>query len=127
MKKLFSIRLALSACAGVLAFGCSKDSAAPPKAVSAEQAPATLQETFKETAPAPVKELATDAGAAFTAQDYPRAVVALDTLSLRSDISRQQREAAVAALMAANKALEERAGAGDKAAQAFLARRRATK
>ncbi|MSU60995.1 MAG: hypothetical protein EXS31_01145 [Pedosphaera sp.] len=114
---------------------CSKEEA-PPKPVAIEQAPATLDEVFKEPAVASatkprqdsqVKELVADARAALTGRDYSKALFSLQSLSGRSDLTDSQRDFVTRAMSSVHNALEEQAGRGDKAAQDALDLRRATK
>src|SRR5437773_8727181 len=79
--------------------GCNKEIAPAPKPLAVEQAPASLEEVFKEAAPAAsrapqdpqVKALVNDATAALRAQDYNKALFALQSLSGRSDLTDAQR------------------------------------
>lgn len=109
----------------LLAGGCSKQPA-PPKPLAVEQAPTSLEEAFKN-AKAEAKALASDATAALQAKDYAKALMALESLSSRSDLTSAQRDMASRSMLAVNKALSEQASTGDQKAQQVLQIRRMTK
>ncbi len=109
----------------VLSVGCGKDST-PPKALAIEQTPASLDEVFK-TASLEARKLVSEAVAALGSKDYTRALFALQSLSIRSDLTPQQRDIASRSMLAANKALAEQAESGDQKAQQALQFQRATK
>lgn len=113
--------------------GCQKDPE-PPKPVAVDKAPEVLQEAFKETPEtkknpesAAIRQMVNDATAALQAQNYPQAMVILETLSARSDLTREQRDFVTRSMMAAHKALSEAAASGNAAAAQALQIRRATK
>ena len=116
----------------LLAAGCNKPTQ-PPAPIAVEQAPASLEETFKEgTSQAAkqdpeVKQLVSDASGAIQARNYPKALFALQSLSGRSDLTYQQRDFVTRSMLAVHKALEEQANSGDAAAQQALEFRRRTK
>ncbi len=136
MKIRFIRSLNLACTLALLSFSaCSKEEA-PPKPVAIEEAPANLDEVFKEPATASaaqprqdsrVKELVSDARAALSGKDYSKAMFALQSLSTRSDLTDSQRDFVTRAMFSVHQALEEQAGRGDKAAQDALDLRRATK
>ena len=112
---------------------CDKP-AEPPKAVAIEKAPEGLKEAFKETPKqtrspenAAVKQQVNEASAALQTQDYSRALVLLESLSGRSDLTRDQREFVTSSMMAAHKALSTAASSGNADAAKALEFRRATK
>lgn len=109
--------------------GCNKP-AEPPKPVAVEEAPAGLQEAFKETKGPrneAVDRLVEDATAALQAQDYSRALILLESLSRRADLTGPQREFVTRSMLAAHKALAANAAAGNPAAAKALEQYRATK
>jgi hypothetical protein len=116
----------------LLAAGCTKESAPPPP-LAVEQAPASLEEAFKQPAATEakqdpqVRELVNEAKGAVQSQDYTRALFALQSLSTRSDLDGTQRDFVTRAMLAVHQALEARAGAGDAKAREALEIRRATK
>ena len=115
--------------------GCSKEIASAPKPLAVEQAPASLEEAFKEAAPtksrasqdAQVKALVNDATAALRGQDYAKALFALQSLSGRSDLTDAQRQFVTRAMLSVHQILEERANTGDQNAQDALELRSRTK
>lgn len=124
-----------SSLVGILICGCSKE-APPPKPLAVEEAPASLEEVFKElpkqastqaAQDSQVKQLVSDARAALSAKDYAKAIFALQALSGRSDLTDAQRDFATRAMLSVHQALEQAASAGDLRAQQALELRRATK
>ena len=126
MKSFFARNTILfSTFAILLSSGCSKK-VEPPKPLAVEQAPTSLDEAFKN-AKAEAKALAVEATAALQAKDYAKALLALQSLSGRSDLTAVQRDLASRAMLAVNKALSEQASTGDQKAQQVLQIRRMTK
>ena len=120
----------------IWASGCGDKEAPPAKPIAIEQAPASLDEVFKEPAKASptqrgqdsqVRELVADARASLTSRDYSKALFALQSLSTRSDLTDSQRDFVTRAMFSVHQALEEQAGRGDQKAQEALDLRRATK
>ena len=120
---------------GILVSGCSKE-APPPKPLAVEEAPASLEQVFKEpaksaaAAPAPdsqVRQLVNEAREALSSKDYAKALFALQTLSGRSDLTDSQRDFVTRAMLSTHQVLEQAAGGGDRSAQQALEMRRATK
>lgn len=120
---------------GILLCGCSKE-VPPPKPLAVEEAPASLEEVFKEpaaTAPtqprqdSQVRQLVSDARAALTSKDYARALFALENLSVRSDLTDAQRDFVTRAMLSVHQVLEQAANSGDQRARQALELRRATK
>lgn len=109
----------------LLVCGCSQE-AAPPKAIAVEQAPASLGEIFKGARPE-VKTLVDDAVGALRTKDYTKALLALQSLSARSDLTPPQRDMASRSMLAVNQALAEQASSGDQKAQQVLQFQRTTK
>jgi hypothetical protein len=115
-----------SLCAAlILVGGCSKE-ATPPKPLAIDQAPASLQETFKG-AGSESKKLVDDAVAALGAKDFAKALFALQSLSGRSDLTAPQRDVASRSMLAVNQALSEQASTGDQSAQQALQFQRSNK
>lgn len=117
-------------CMALALVGCSKD-AAPPPPIAVEQAPAKLEEAFKENkgkqVDPEVKRLMDESVAALNSKDYAKALFTLQSLLARSDLTPPQRDLASRSMLAVNKALDEQASNGDKKAQEVLQFRRATK
>lgn len=117
----------------VLACGCSKQPA-PPAPVSAEEAPQTLQQVFKpeatpgkKTQDPEVRRLVNEAAEYLQARDYGRAIFSLQALSMRSDLTAEQRDYATRAMATAQQQLEQAAAAGNAQAREALDYRRRTK
>lgn len=126
MKLPLSSRASLASLLAILLYaGCTKE-AAPPKPITVEQAPTSLEEVFKGASPE-AKKLVDDVVGALTAKNYAKALFSLQSLSSRSDLNPQQRDLASRSMLAVNKALDEQASSGDQNAQQALQIRRATK
>ncbi len=101
----------------LMAVGCGEKKAAEPLAV--EQVPNAVENAFKE-APPEVKNSANEVIAAVQGKDEPKALVDLQNLSARSDLTPEQREAANRSIISLNQKLSEAAAQGDqRAAQAL--------
>ncbi len=118
----FCLALAVSIIWG----GCGAKPTPPPKPLAIEEAPKSLADTFKK-ASAQAKQLADDATGALGAKDYAKALLALQSLQGRSDLTPEQRDMATRAMLAVSKALEEQAGSGNQEAQKVLDFRRSSK
>lgn len=105
--------------------GCSKTPEAP-AAVSVEQATPAMQEAFKSAQPE-VQTLAQDVVNSAQGQDDARAFVAANELSSKPELTPEQRQAAIQALMAINERLRQAAANGNTAAEKLLETYRATK
>ena len=112
--------------AALLGAGCSKSSQSSVSAVPVEQAPAAIETAFRD-APTEVKQQATEAVTALQSQNDSAAFVQLQNLSGRSDLTAEQRKAAVASWMAVNARLQQSAANGNNAAQELLEKYKATK
>ena len=119
----------------LLSCGCTKE-APPPKPLAIEEAPASLEEAFKAPAKgvtsqanqdSEVRALVNDARAALSAKDYAKALFALQSLSVRSDLTDAQRDFATRAMLSVHQALAQAASSGDQKAQQALDVRRATR
>lgn len=104
---------------------CSQQDAAP-KPVAIESAPTSFAEAFKNAKPE-AKQLATEATAALESKDYARALLALQSLAGRSDLTDSQRDMASRSMLSVNQALTEQAASGNQQAQQVLQLRRTTK
>jgi len=112
--------------------GCSDKPAEPPTPVAVEAAPTALKEAFKETdkkaaGTEAIKQMVDDATMALQSKNYSKAIMILEALSGRSDLTGEQRYFATRSMMAAHKALSEQAASGNMDAAKALEMRRATK
>jgi hypothetical protein len=120
---------------GILICGCSKE-APPPKPLAVEEAPASLEEVFKESPKSAspqvtqnplVRQLVDEARSALSSKDYAKALFALQSLSGRSDLTDAQRDFVTRAMFSVQQALEQAASTGDQRAQQALDLKRALK
>lgn len=98
----------------VIVTGC--DRAKPPEPVSLADVPRLLQEGFKD-AKGPVKEAVTAVGKALEAQDWPKASLAIQSLSSQAGLQPAQQELAARCTMAINAQMAEAAAAGNEQAE----------
>jgi hypothetical protein len=104
----------------LLAAACNRN-APPPAPVSIEQVPATVASAFKD-APADAKSIAQEVATEVQAKDDGKALMQLQTLFQRPDLTPEQREAASRSMISLNLRLREAAAQGDtKAAEALQA------
>jgi hypothetical protein len=121
-------RLALTLILTVLAAaaaGCGSSSA-PPAALSTQEVAPALESAFKD-ASAEAKSAATEAAAAVQQNDNPKALLEIQRLSARQDLTAEQREAAARSMLAIMEQLRQAAARGDGAAAAMLEVQRAHK
>jgi hypothetical protein len=118
--------LSIALVGALLAVGCSKSGKAANTVATPEQALATVEKAFKD-APADVKQQASEAVSALQSQNDVAAFVQFDTLSKRSELTAEQRQAAFASWMAANVRLQQAAANGNKTARELLDTYRASK
>jgi len=109
----------------VLVVGCSK-SGKTATVATPQQELVTVEKAFKD-APADVKQQASEAVSALQSQNDVAAFVQFDTLSKRSELTAEQRQAAFASWMAANQRLQQAAANGNKTARELLDTYRASK
>src|ERR1041385_8098549 len=96
---------------------CSKDKA--PEPVAVEQVPATVESAFKD-APAEVKSSADEIAAAVQGKDNAKALIDLQALFARPDLTPEQREAASQSMRSLHQQLRSSAAQGDaRAAEAL--------
>ncbi len=123
------VRLIAGALAGNLllaAVGCSKVSTTPPKPLSAEQVAPTLQTAFKEATP-DAKSASDEIVSALQVKEEPKAFVGLHALIEKPDLTPEQRQAAVRAMLALTLQMQEAAANGNQMADDLLKKYRATK
>lgn len=104
--------------------GCDQNSKAPPS-LPVNQIPQALESAFKETN-SESGEVAMEVISAMRS-DEPVALESLQELSIRPDLSEEQRSAASRAMSAYLQKMRESAEKGDKKAEDALQRYRATK
>ena len=110
---------------GLLALvGCNKTAQAPPP-IPIQEVPQTLENAFKNSS-AETSQAANQAVSAVRAEE-PTALVDLQELSERSDLTQEQRIIAARAMAAYLQKLRETADKGDKKAEEVLEHYRATK
>jgi hypothetical protein len=96
---------------------CSKNKA--PEPVAVDQVPATVESAFKD-APAEVKSSADEIAAAVQGKDNAKALIDLQTLFARPDLTPEQREAASQSMRSLHQQLRSAAAQGDaRAAEAL--------
>jgi len=127
LEELVPSPLVIAAFCFVIASGCGPKVTAPPPELVVEDAPNRLQEAAQAASNAEAQALLNEAVAAFQAQDYPRALFILQSLSARPDLTPDQQRLVASSLLAVNKALAEQANAGNAQAQEAVRRYRATK
>ncbi len=98
----------------------------PPEAVSVDRAASQAKSVFAG-AKGEVKDGAGEVTAALDRADYGGALKNIESLSMRPDLDREQREALAAAQISAMVKLQEKAAAGDKEASEVLENHRARK
>jgi hypothetical protein len=110
----------------LLATGCSKGGKNASATVTPEQVPRTVEQAFQD-APTDVKQQAAQAVSSLQSQNDVAAFVQFDSLSKRSELTAEQRQAAFASWMAANERLQQAAANGNKTARDLLDTYRASK
>jgi hypothetical protein len=124
IKKIIAA-FALPTVAVVVAGGCGKSSA-PPSALPIEQVPATMQKAF-EGADAATKTAANEITTAVQNNDDVKAMLELQNLTGRSELTSEQREVAGRSIITVMERLQQAAAKGDKNAADALEMHRATK
>ncbi|HAV61001.1 MAG TPA: hypothetical protein DCY13_01380 [Verrucomicrobiales bacterium] len=127
---LFSNRVVLGFALGaglLMLCGCGEDTASrAPEPLAVEQAPTTLEQAFA-SAGGDLKLMADEAIQFLRNGDYPRALVALQKLTSRTDLDGHQRGLASQALLTANQKVAEAAEKGNAEAEKLLRYRSANK
>jgi len=118
--------LALLAALGTALSGCSRDSNPAPAVASPEEAVPSIQASF-ETAPEEVRQEVDSAVSAIESQDDTAAYLRLESLSKRSELTPEQRQAMMDAWMAINRRLAVAASNGNPAAEELLKHYRSSK
>jgi len=108
-----------------LAGGCG-DSSKPPTAISLDQIPAEFGKAFA-AAKGQTKELSDLVVTAVQSKEFSNAVMALEALSQRPDLSKIQSQTVAGASITVNAALLEAEAKGDAQATKTLNQRRMTK
>jgi hypothetical protein len=109
-------RLLPSFLAAVLLTACSKHTAA---SLAPDKIPDAINQAFRQST-GDAKEAASQAVSACQNQNPAAAFTSLETLSLRGDLTPEQRSVASRAMVATMPKLQAAAAAGDSAAQATL-------
>jgi hypothetical protein len=97
-----------------------------PEALSLSEAPNTLEEAFAN-APADARAEAQQAAAALNSGDYGRALMILQQLTARPELTGPQRELATRSLLTAQQETAKAAEAGDQDLQRLMRYRSANK
>jgi len=97
-----------------------------PEALSLTEAPTTLEQAFAN-APADAKAEAQQAAAALNSGDYGRALMILQQLTARAELTGPQRELATRSMLTAQQETAKAAEAGDKDLQRLMRYRSANK
>ncbi len=129
MKYPFCFAITLTLTAGALLLtGCGGEetSSVAPAALAVEAAPRTLQEAFA-SASGELKEHADEAVRLLQNEDYPMALVVLQTLTARTDLTASQRGLTSQALLTANQKVAEAAKNGNAEAEKLQRYREFTK
>jgi len=108
----------------LLICACSKPPNTAP--LSVEQVPTTVESAFKEASPE-AKNSAHDVAAAIESKDNAKALVNLQALFARPDLTPEQREIASRSMISLNAQLRAAAAQGDKRAEEALEAYRASK
>jgi hypothetical protein len=109
----------------LIASGCKKPDGPPPP-VSLEQLPSALEKAFAKSKPEasePLNGLQT----ALRDKDYPKALMAMQTVAALPGLNKEQANVAAAGLVSINNALQEAQSQGDQNAAQTLQTYRATK
>lgn len=115
------------ALAALFAAGCGRGGESQiPEALSLTEAPTTLEEAFAGAA-ADAKAEARAAAAALSSGDYGRALMILQQLTARPELTGPQRELATRSLLTAQQETAKAAEAGDQDLQRLMRYRSATK
>jgi hypothetical protein len=110
----------------VVGAGCGHNQTAPPKSLVSEQVAPTIETAFKKARPE-IREAANNAVAAIQNQDEPRAFIQLQALSIRPDLTPEQRTATARSMMTVLGRLQMAAANGNKVAEEMLKQYRASK
>lgn len=111
----------------VLVSGCGEEKGTPPpEPLAVEEAPSTLEEAFANST-GELKTMADEAVRFLRVADYPRALVSLQKLSARTDLTSSQRGLTAKALMTADQKVSESAQSGNKEAEKLQQYREFTK
>lgn len=97
-----------------------------PEALSLTEAPTTLEQAFAN-APADAKAEAQQAAASLNSGDYGRALMILQQLTARAELTGPQRELATRSMLTAQQEVAKAAEAGDKDLQRLMRYRSANK
>jgi hypothetical protein len=115
------------ALAAFFTVGCGGgDESQIPEALSLTEAPTTLEQAFANAA-ADAKAEAQAAAAALSAGDYGRALMILQQLTARPELTGPQRELATRSMLTAQEETAKAAEAGDQDLQRLMRYRSATK
>jgi len=123
--RLVAALLTLLTVALPLLAGCKKDAIAPAP-IAVEQVPATLQQTFQQ-APPEIRQSAAEVVTALKNSDDSKALLELNTLMSKPELTPAQRQAAASSMLGVHARLRAAADKGDKLAEEALEHYRATK
>ena len=121
IRALFGIGFVVLLCLGLVACGSKA-----PEAVAPDDAANKVQGLFDQSPPE-VKTLAEGAVQAMANNDLPRAHMLLQSLAARPDLTTEQQDIVVGALIGVGQKLQELAAAGDEKAEAFRQMHRSSK
>jgi len=105
--------------------GCTRE-AGPPPALTLDQLPVAIEKAFAKAKPEASEQLNSFL-AALKDKDYPKALMALQTVSALPGLNREQAKVVAAGLVTINNALQEAQSQGDQNAAQALQTYRATK
>jgi hypothetical protein len=97
--------------------GCSRNT--PPPALPADQVPAAVENAFKEASP-DAKNSASEVVSSLHNKDEVKAFLELQSLSSRTDLTPEQRQAAARSVLSMNERLRVAAEQGDQRAAEAL-------
>lgn len=122
-----ALALAVSS-ATLLLTGCGDDqtSSGAPEPLAVEAAPTTLEEAYASSS-GELKEHANEAIRLLQNKDYPMALVVLQKLAARTDLTASQRGLTAQAMLTANKKVAEAAETGNEEAKKLQQYREFTK
>jgi len=117
--------LLLAATLGLSGAGCKKQAVAPTPVAAEEVAP-TVEKAFQQSAPE-VRQSASVVVAAVQSGDDGKALDELTELSVKPELTPEQRQAVTRSMLGVHQRLRAAAEKGDKTAEATLEHYRATK
>lgn len=110
---------------GLALAGCGRQGAAP-KEVPLAQVPQTIESAFQKAGPE-VKKQSGEVLEAIKGKDLPKALMVLQALAARPDVTSLQRDIAARCMVAVNQEVQAAATNGDAQAAEVIQYRRSTK